>query len=159
MSPADSLHANLSKVRYTNYYPSDVVVQEPGSFSILNPGISGDSAGNHVQEIKTVSDTTPNMYGKRCLVRYIWNIDNGGWNAAEDVLLTSASWTVPGPSTTSLPLAKALVEVRCSDTTITAITGNGDQTGGTVSNTGVWSGGAAIAHTFNIKYALIALDE
>lgn len=154
---ATNLHNNLDKVRYTSFYPSDVVAVS-GTTVIANPGYDcvaqNDSQGNNL-----VTSSIANPYGKRCLVRYVWSIDGSNFNSAEDYLLLTFFLTVPGPSTETLYNMKAAVEVRCDASNITFITANGDHGDATINNLGNYTAGSPIAHTFTIKYALIALDE
>lgn len=156
MSVIDNLHSNLDKVRYTSYYPSDVVVTTD-SVTIANPGYNcvanNDSQGNNI-----VTKAVPNIYGKRCFVRYVWSIDGTNFNAAEDFLLYTFTVTTTGPTAT-LYNTRGLVEARCDSSNITFITGSGYHGNAALNGSGNYSAGSPIAQTFTVKYALIAVDE
>lgn len=156
MSVADNLHTNASKVRYTNYYPSDVVVTTDTA-TVTNSGYDcvthNDSQGNNL-----TSSPVPNTYGKRCIVRYVWSIDGLNFNAAEDYLLYTFTVSFSGGSTT-LYNVRAAVEVSCDEDNIIFKTASGYHGNATIDGSGNYSAGSPISQIFTIKYALIGLDE
>lgn len=132
-------------------YPTDKVVQV-GSISIVNDGITS----NAPQSSKIVTDSTPNTYGRKSLVRFKYSVDGGtNYQSQESHLVYSYTITITSiPVTTIMGGLRAAVSVGVSDSTIFFRTANGYHGNSSrvlPADPDVYT---CISQTFNIVYAL-----
>lgn len=149
-----------NKLQYLSIDANDKVVYE-NSITISN---SGPSGSNYSTSDKIVSQSIANPYGKKCMVRFKWKLDNDDYNSQDTVLeysfaIDATAWG--GPILPADPGCKGAVSVGISDTEITFRTNNGHH--GTVTYTGTAmtpgpDSYTAVPHDFTIEYALYEVD-
>lgn len=69
MSASDNLLSNYSKVAYTSYYPSDMIIGiHSGSFTVAAPSVGSNT---------TNTDTFTTGFGTSCYFQGIFSTDGG----------------------------------------------------------------------------------
>lgn len=141
---------DLDKFSLIGTNPVDKVVQS-GMFTVTNNG-----ATSQYFTARIIDSSIVNSYGKKCFVRYRWNIDGGAWQSKYSHDQYQFTLNYPGGSQALFGLRSA-VSVGVSDTDIYFRTGNGDHGNVTMSSGGAISY-TPISHVFNIEYALFVKD-
>lgn len=123
--------------------PLDKIVQHD-TITIVNDGVTVDYAA-----AKIVTDTRPNLYGRKCLARAKWSIDGGSnWQAMKSKLFYTYTLVTPG---VTLPGLDAAISIGCSDSTVYFRTANGKHGNVTGAMADTWT---PTPYTFTIEYWL-----
>lgn len=146
---------DVDKLQYYSGYPNDKVVYE-GSIVIANSGPSGPTYGG---SDKIVVQSTPNPYGKKCMVRFKWKIDSGFFvsqDTVQEYSFAIDATAVGGPVLDGEPGTMGAVAVGTDDDNIYFRVNNGHH--GTVVYTFGDDVFTAIPHDYTIEYALYEVD-
>lgn len=142
---------SLDKLTFFSKHPIDKVVQE-GEVTVVNDGDTTPT--DDYQKAKIVTKTGTNNYGRACLARVRWSIDNGtNWQGLENriVYLFVYEDTANG-FTQNLKGLDSAMSIGCSDNLIYFRTANGKH--GKVTDDGSNINYTPETRTFLIQYAL-----
>lgn len=151
------MSVDRSKLIFYSGDPIDKIVGDidPDIVQVTNSG----ATSNDPFAAKIVESTISNPYGKKCLVRFKWSIDDSNFDSPKTHLYYLWTLSFTGGSE-QLGGLKGAVSVGVSDSTITFRTANGDH--GDASVTSTVSGNVytytPTSHTFYIQYVLFEVD-
>lgn len=150
-----SLFPDRDKLQYYSGDPNDKVVYE-GTQVVENSGPSGPFYGN---SDNITTETIPNPYGKKCMVRFRWKIDNEDYvsqDTVQEYSFAIDATALGGPILPADPGCKGAVAVGVDANNIYFRTNNGHH--GTVVYTFGDDVYTAIPHDYTIEYALYEVD-
>lgn len=145
------MEPDRDKANFFSQDPADKVVIH-NTITIVNDGDTTGMSGSNWLLCKVATDSIPNTYGQKCLIRARWSIDGGtSWQGMRDKVAYGFTYThTPSSTVISQVNIDGAISVGSSDDTIYFRTINGRH--GNVTDNGTTASYTPTSRTFLIEY-------